>query len=322
MFHCYGLTTGLINPLFCAATIIVVTRFEAASIVDLLERERPTIFPMVPAICTALCDEIERREKKPTLRSIRVCISGAAPLAQDLAERFERLTGTRVVEGYGLSETSPVTHANLLAKPRYGTIGLPMPDTLCRIESLDGDGHEAPIGQPGELLVAGPQIMRGYFANPDETHKAFWTDPQGREWFRTGDIVRMDEDGYFQIIDRKKDMIIRSGLKVYPAKVERVLMMHERIGDAAVIGRPDAMHTEEVVACVVLKSPAPEATDAVADDLRSFCRQHLAAYEVPSRIEFVKQIPRSVLGKVLKQELRQTITSPNSAPRKPDKEAA
>ena len=319
MFHSYGLTMGLIQPVFSAASMVLVTRFDAAQVVELLERERPTIFPMVPAICHALCDEIERRGEHLAVGSIRACISGAAPLPKELAERFERLTGgARVVEGYGLSECSPVTHSNLASRPRYGTIGLPMPDTVCRVVDLDDETREVPVGQPGELLVSGPQVMSGYFRNPGETSRALLKDTDGRTWLRTGDVVRMDEDGFFQVMDRRKDMIIRSGLKVYPAKVEHVLAAHPRVAGVAVIGRAEPLHTEEVVAFVVLKSPSVPASEqpAMADELRAHCRDHLAAYEVPSVFEFVEQIPRSALGKVLKKELRRLLVATTAAPEK------
>ncbi len=302
MFHVYGLTTGLISPIFSAATITLMTRFDAAQTLEVVERQRPTAFPMVPAICEALNREIERRGRPPAAPAMR-CISGAAPLAIEVAERFERLTGGRVVEGYGLSESSPVTHANFLSRPRYGSIGLPMPDTLCRIVDLDTGEHDVPPGQPGELLVAGPQIMGGYFGNPEATRQALVTDAEGRTWLRTGDIVRMEEDGFFQLLDRKKDMIIRSGLKVYPAKVEKILRGHGRVADTTVISRPDPVHTEEVVAFIVPDSPALDRR-ALEGELRGLCRQHLAPYEVPSTFEFTDQIPRSALGKVLKRELR------------------
>jgi long-chain acyl-CoA synthetase len=164
--------------------------------------------------------------------------------------------------------------------------------------------------------------MRGYYHNAEATHRALWTDEHGRTWLRTGDVVRMDEDGFFQILDRRKDMIIRSGLKVYPAKVERVLKYDERLADAAVIGRPHPLHTEEVIAFVALKPTGDDVDhDAVASDLRALCRKHLAAYEVPATFEFLDQVPRSALGKVLKKELRQRPPAdrPTNSPKKPQK---
>ncbi len=302
MFHVYGLTTGLISPVFCAATVRLMTRFHPVQTLDWLERERATVFPMVPAICETLNREMTRRARPPAALALR-CISGAAPLPVEVAQSFERLTGGRVVEGYGLSESSPVTHANPLSRPRYGSIGLPLPDTCCRIVDLEEGLRDVAPGQPGELLVAGPQIMTGYFGNPEETRLALWTDEQGRRWLRTGDVMRMDDDGFFEVLDRKKDMIVRSGLKVYPVKVERILRIHEGVADATVVGRPDPVHTEEVVAFIV-PGPAQPDRERLAAELVGLCREHLAPYEVPSAFEFTEQIPRSALGKVLKKDLR------------------
>ena len=308
MFHVYGLTVGLLTSVYAGAQILLTTRFGAAETVEMIRRYKPTIFPIVPAMCDALCDELEKqaREKNgPSTRldSLRVCISGAAPLRQETSNRFMRITGAQLIEGYGLSEAAPVTHANVLGHPRIGTIGLPMPDTLCRIVDLETGTTDVPPGDCGEMLVCGPQVMSGYFSAPEQNRAALTTDDQGRVWLHTGDVVRVDAEGFFHVQDRMKDMIIRSGLKVYPAKVEKVLMMHEQVADAAVIGRPDAVHTEEVVAIVVAKS-LPENRQELADALRAFCRQHLAAYEVPSKVEFVDKLPRSALGKLLKKELR------------------
>ena len=325
MFHVFGLMMGLISPICCCATIIPTTRFDADEVLRLLQEHRPSIFPLVPAICDALSNAIEKQETKPTIPPVRICTTGAAPLPREVAERFEKLTGIRVVEGYGLSESSPVTHANFANRPRYGTIGLPMPDTHCQLVDLDQGTHPVPMGQPGELLVSGPQVMSGYYGNPAATSRALWTDENGRIWLRTGDIARMDEDGFFQIMDRKKDMIIRSGLKVYPAKVEKVLAEHPRVSDVAVIGQPDPIHTEEVVAVVVLKPDGNESEDRnlLASELRALCRQHLAPYEVPQRIIFRNQIPRSALGKALKAALRTELTDePRTSQSPVEKEAA
>ena len=210
-----------------------------------------------------------------------------------MAERFERLTGIKSVEGYGLTESSPVTHANLTSQPRYGTIGLPLPDTLCRITEIEDPAHEVPMGQAGELLVSGPQVMSGYYHNPEATERSLWTDPRGRVWLRTGDVARMDEDGFFQIMDRKKDMIIHSGLKVYPAKVEKVLASDPRISEVAVVGTAATrfIPRDRSCSCVVLKeatykSPEERAVHWLKKNCGNLCRQHLATYEVPCRVVF------------------------------------
>ncbi len=196
-----------------------------------------------------------------------------------------------------------MTHANYPGKPRIGSIGLPLPDTRCRIVDLEEGVTDVPAGECGELLVSGPQVMSGYFSNAEQTRLALTTDEQGRVWLHTGDVVRVDEDGFFHIQDRKKDMIIRSGLKVYPAKLERLLKTHAQVADVGVIGRPDAVHTEEVIAMIV-PVKMPENRQELADVLRAFCRQHLAPYEVPQKVEFLDKLPRSALGKLLKKELR------------------
>jgi long-chain acyl-CoA synthetase len=321
---------GLISAVFEAATMVLAPRFVAADTVSLLRRHRPTIFPVVPAICEAISNELERElaaaakkdsdvrngngatsaagSRAARIEGLRLCISGAAPLTRAVAERFERLTGSRVIEGYGLSEASPVTHANLPGKPRFGSIGPPLPDTRCRIVEIDDPTRDVPIGEPGELLISGPQVMTGYFASRGDTERVLIKDADGATWLRTGDVMCMDEDGFFYVLDRTKDMIIRSGLKVYPAKVERILAGHEAVADAAVIGRPDEIHTEVVTAVIVPKD-AEANREALIEALKAECREHLAPYEVPMRFEFVEKIPRSLLGKALKKELRRTTTT-------------
>ena len=336
MFHVFGLTTCLMAPVFNASSMVLMTRFNAPEALDLVRRERATVFPLVPAIVSALCDELEKQERKehrrpPPLDSVRLCVSGAAPLPPASIERFLKMTGAPVIEGYGLTEASPVTHVNLLGKPRPGSIGLPMPDTRIRIVQVDSDpNHPRDVapGEAGEMYISGPQLMAGYFSNPEQTRSALWTDEHGDVWLRTGDVARMDEEGFFYVLDRKKDMIIRAGLKVFPAKVEGVLRRHPRVVDVAVVGRADEVKTETVVAVVVAKveeakpqaadkaAPAPTAEQQqarLADELRSLCREHLAPYEVPQVFEFVNELPRSPLGKLLKRELRKAPAAAGSA---------
>ena len=333
MFHVYGLTTCLLTPIFNADSMILMTRFHARDLVDIVRREKPTILPLVPAICTGICDELEKHQKKENkkaepIKGVRLCLSGAAPLPAELAERFTSITGVTALEGYGLTEASPVTHVNLLGKPRANSIGVPMPDTRIRIVEIDENKNGVPVqwssirdvapGEPGEMLINGPQIMLGYFANPEQTRIALINDNEGNTWLRTGDIVRVDEEGFFHVLDRKKDMIIRSGLKVFPAKVEKVLKSHPQVVDAAVVGRSDPKQTEMVVAVVVVKPP-PEKNDKgqptdrnaylekTTEELRAICREHLAPYEVPKLFEFADSLPRSPLGKLLKRELRKSV---------------
>ena len=333
MFHVFGLTICLVAPVFNAGSMILMTRFNAPDALDTVRRERPTVFPLVPAIVSALCDELERQERKEhrkpaPLDSIRLCVSGAAPLPAASIERFAKIAGAPVIEGYGLTEASPVTHVNLLGKPRPGSIGLPMPDTRVRIVQVDSDpNHPRDVapGEPGEMWISGPQLMAGYFSNPEQTRTVLTTDEDGVAWLRTGDIARMDAEGFFYVIDRKKDMIIRAGLKVFPAKVEGVLRRHPRVADVAVVGRADEVKTESVVAVVVAKLEAarpPSADKTVppltveqdraklTEEMRSLCREHLAPYEVPQVFEFASELPRSALGKLLKRELRKAPTAP------------
>lgn len=348
MFHVYGLTTCMIVPVFTASQMILMTRFNAADALDLVRRERATVLPVVPAMCTAVCDELDRQEKRqqhpaPRLDAVRLCFSGAAPLPSEVAQRFLQKTGAAVVEGYGLTEASPVTHLNPTGNARMGSIGLPIPDTDARVVRIEPENEQSPVngngqlsaspvlidvapGECGEMLISGPQVMLGYFANPKQTQQSLVTDEHGKVWLRTGDVVRMDEEGYFYVIDRKKDMIIRSGLKIFPAKVEQCLKRHPRVTDVAIVGRPDPVHTEIVVAVVVLKPLSDKAENAIraedlaadqkqiADELRALCREHLARYEVPAEFQFVSQLPRSGLGKLLKRELRKQLADGTLAP--------
>lgn len=316
-FHVYGLTLGLITPVLCDGMIIAVTRFNAVEVMGLIRRYRPTLFPLVPAACDALSDEIERKEDFTPIEGIRLCFSGAAPLPPATAERFHRLTGVPVVEGYGLTEAAPVTHSSLPGEPRANCVGIPMPDTRIRVVDLDDGEREVGQGEAGELLVAGPQLMSGYYGDHEQTERSLTRDEDGTVWLHTGDVARYDERGYFSIVDRKKDMIIRSGLKIYPGKVEKVLRGHKGVSDVAVVGRPDPVHTQEVVA-VVVPAETPEDPRQLEADLRAHCRAHLAPYEVPAKVEFVEKLPRSALGKLLKRDLCEgPAQGPNSEDARP-----
>ena len=321
LFHVYGLTLNLVTATYNALPIVLAVRFHCGETMELLRRHHPTIFPLVPAICDAISDRLESEDEKndgePLLQGLRLCISGSAPLPRTVAERFEKLTGAVVVEGYGLTEASPVTHVNLPSNPRAGSIGLPMPDTQVRVVDLEDSSKDLGPNQPGEMLISGPQVMRGYYANPQQTRKVLTTDADGVTWLHTGDIVRYDEDGFFYVLDRKKDMIIRSGLKIYPTRVEHALRLHKRVADVGVVGRADPVHTEVVTAKVVLNPPLDEDDAAERDrltrELRDLCREHLAPYEVPSEIEFVQALPRSPLGKLLRREMREQSATEKTA---------
>jgi long-chain acyl-CoA synthetase len=234
------------------------------------------------------------------LRSVRVCLSGGSPLPQEVAQRFGAVTGGRLVEGYGMSESSPLTAGNpVFGETRGGSVGLPFPSTELAVVSLEPDesGNFTFLGvdEPGELVVRGPQVMKGYYNNPEETRQAI--DAAG--WLHTGDIATMDADGYFYIVDRKKDLIIAGGYNIVPREVEEVLFMHPKVLEAAVVGVPDPKRGETVKAVVVLK----EGEKANTDEIRAFCKERLAPYKVPALVEFAPALPRTQAGKVLRRVL-------------------
>jgi len=277
---------------FGGGTMILVPRFDVNQVLKLIQRHRPHIFPGAPTMYVAILNHPKARELD--LRSIQACISGAAPLPVEVQTAFEELTGGRLVEGYGLTEASPVTHANpVWGHRKVGSIGLPWPDTDCRIVNPE-TGEDVPVGEPGELLIRGPQVMKGYWNKPEETAQALRDG-----WLWTGDIARMDEDGYFYIVDRKKDVIIAGGFNIYPREVEEVVYTHPAVKEATVVGVPDPYRGETVKAYIVLK----EGAHATADEIISHCRQHLAAYKVPKLVEFRSELPKSLVGKVLRRVL-------------------
>jgi len=232
---------------------------------------------------------------KYNLESLRACISGAAGLPVEVQTKFQNLTGAHLVEGYGLSEAAPVTHANpIFGENRIGTIGLPWPDTEAKIMDIDTGTKEMPLGEPGELVIKGPQVMKGYWNKPEETAQTL------REgWLYTGDIATMDADGYFRIVDRKKDMIIVSGFNVYPREVEEVLFQHPKVLEATVAGIPDPRSGERVKAYIVLR-PGQTAT---AEEIQEFCRERLTGYKRPTEIEFRDSLPKTMVGKILRRQL-------------------
>ncbi len=293
-FHIYGLTIGALMGLADGATLVIQTRPEVGELLRLISRYRPTQFPGVPALYQALLDRPDLARYR--LTSIRYCLSGSAPLPVAVAQRFEAVTGAHLVEGYGLSETSPATHANPVeGERRAGSIGIPLPNTDQRIVDLETASRVLPVGEVGELCVKGPQVMLGYYHEPEET-RTFLRDG----WFRTGDVARLDADGYAYLVDRKKDMISVGGLKVYPREVEEVLFTHPAVADVAVVGVPDAREGE-VVRAVVVRRPG---TTVSAEELIAFVRARLAHYKAPRRVEFRDALPRTGVQKVLRRVLR------------------
>jgi long-chain acyl-CoA synthetase len=301
-FHAYGLTSAMNFSILGAATMILIPHFKAKSTLNIIHRYHPTIFPGIPTIYIALMRELELGKGKQcnALQSIKCCISGSAPLPAQVQKEFEMLTHGKLVEGYGLSEASPVTHANPLTDQcRNGSIGLPLPDIAAAIMDAQ-TGNLLPVGAIGEVVVKGPNIMQGYWNAPQETQTVFVNG-----WLRTGDIGLMDADGYFYIIDRAKDLIIASGFNVYPREVEEVLFEHPAVAEAAVTGITDSYRGETVAAFVVLKSGI-EASEQTWHELLALCRENLAAYKVPTILQFRTSLPKSAIGKILRRELRQT----------------
>ncbi len=298
-FHSYGMTTELNLGILNGAKLVLVPRFELHLVLKALAKEKPSLFPGVPRLYQALNDAPETR--KFDLRSIKACVSGAAPLPQAVAERFAEITGgANLVEGYGLTEASPVTHANPVSGgARVGTIGMPIPDTDCKIVDLENPDREVQQGERGELCVRGPQVMLGYWNRPEETALMI-----RNGWLHTGDVAILEPDGFFRIVDRIKEMIIVSGFNVYPTEVEDVLYRNPKILRVSVIGIPDDTTGEAVKAFVVLR-PGQTATE---DELVAWARdpEHgLSGYRVPKQIEFRDSLPETLIGKVLRRVLQE-----------------
>jgi len=294
-FHVYGMN-GLMNlGMHMAATLVLIPQPEIKTIVDAIVAERPTFFTGIPALFSALnnyktIDQVD-------LTSIKAVFSGAAPLPVDVMEQFEARTGARIAEAYGMTESSSVTHVNpLKGQRKFGSIGVPIIGTDAKIVDVDDPTKELGVDEVGELMVKGPQVMQGYWNRPDETSTVMIDG-----WMRTGDIAQMDEEGYFYIVDRKKDMILSAGFNVYPREVEEVLYQHPKVQEAAVVGLPDDIRGEKITAYVMLV-PGETATPA---EIRSFCRERLAPYKQPRKIIFRDDLPKSLAGKVLRRQLRE-----------------
>jgi long-chain acyl-CoA synthetase len=302
-FHSYGMTVAMNLGIYKAAKLILMPRFELEPTLKVIQKEKPTLFPGVPRLYIAINEAKET--SKYDLRSIRACLSGAAPLPRAVAEKFQSITGATVVEGYGLTETSPVTHANPLdGRARAGSIGLPISDTDCRIVDLEDWTKEVQSDSEGELIITGPQVMKGYFNRPDETAGMIKEAEDGTRWLLSGDIAKMDEDGFFHIVDRKKDMILVSGFNVYPTDIEQVLYRHPKVQKACVAGVPDATTGEAVKAYIVLR----EGQTATSQEIIEWLRNEdtgLTGYKVPKQIEFRDSLPETLVGKVLRRVLQQ-----------------
>jgi long-chain acyl-CoA synthetase len=300
-FHSFGMTVAMNVGIHMAAKLILEIQFDLKATLSSVQREKATMFPGVPRIYIA----INESKETPSfdLTSIAACFSGAAPLPIAVQEKFENLTGGKIVEGYGLTETSPIASSQPIdGKRKTGSIGIPVPDTDFRIVDLDDWTKEMPHGEEGELIIAGPQVMQGYFNKPDESDQVIKTDSEGWRWLLTGDIAKMDDEGYFFIVDRKKDMIIVSGFNVYPTDIEQVLYRHPKVQKVAVVGLPDETTGEAVKAYIVLK----EGESATEDEIREFAKdpkQGLTGYRAPKLIEFRDSLPETMVGKVLRRVL-------------------
>ncbi|MBT2656873.1 AMP-binding protein [Bacillus sp. ISL-18] len=292
-FHVYGMTTVMILSIKMACKMILLPKFDALTTLKTIHKQRPTLFPGAPTIYIGLLNHPDL--KKYDLSSIDSCISGSAPLPVEIQQRFEEITGGKLVEGYGLSEASPVTHSNFLWDvPRVkGSIGVPYPDTDSLILSVE-TGESMPAGEIGEIVIKGPQIMKGYWNRPKETEEVL---KDG--WLYTGDLGYMDEKGYFYVVDRKKDMIIAGGFNIYPREIEEVLYEHPDVVEAVAAGVPDPYRGETVKAYLVLK----EGSNVTAEEMNQFARKYLAAYKAPRVYEFRKELPKTAIGKILRRTL-------------------
>ncbi len=293
-FHVFGMTVAMNFPIYCGGSMTLLPRFEIKDFLKTTGKARPTIAPLVPTIFTAIVNYPE--VAKYDLSSIRICISGSAPLPVEIMHRFEKLTGSVILEGYGLTEASPVTHVNpIKGKRKTGSIGVALPSTDALIMDLETGTKEQQVGQTGELMVRGPQVMKGYWNMAEETAETL---KDG--WLHTGDIAHMDEDGYVFIVDRKKDMIIAGGFNIYPRDIDEVLYEHPKIVDAVTIGVPDPYRGETVKVFVVVK-PGETLNE---EEVIAHCKEKLAAYKVPRLVEFRQELPKTMVGKVLRKELR------------------
>ena len=292
-FHIFGMTSSMNLPVYLASSMILLPKFKPLDVLNAISKYKASIFIGVPAMFSAINGEL-RHEKKYNLSSMKFCVSGAAALPHDMAVRFETLTDVKVIEGYGLTEASPVTHCNpIYGERKSGSIGLPLPDTECSIVDII-TGAEIQTGETGEIAIRGPQIMKGYWNNEKETEMVL-----KNGWLFTGDIGRMDEDGFFYIVDRKKEMIISGGYNIYPREIEEVLNKHPKVKESAVIGIPYKSIGDIPKAFIVLK----DGESADEDEIINYCKDNLTKYKVPKKVEFRNELPKSLIGKILKKVL-------------------
>ncbi|HEX7045228.1 MAG TPA: AMP-binding protein [Burkholderiales bacterium] len=301
-FHITGMELNMNTMAYTGATLVMLGRFDIDSALRAIERYRCTFTVLIATVNVAIINYPKTREFD--LSSLRVCLSGGAPVPAEIARRWEEVTGHKLVEGYGLSETTAPSHSNPPHRPKYGTVGLPFPLTEAKVVSLEDGVTELGPGESGEILVRGPQVMKGYWRRPEATAEVLRDG-----WLRTGDIGRVDEEGYFRIEERKKDMIKASGYSVFPAEVEALMYRHPAIAEVGVVGAPDSYRGETVVAFVVRK-PGAEVGER---ELIEWCRGEMAVYKAPTRIHFVDALPKTGSGKILKRVLREQARTATSS---------
>ncbi len=295
IFHGFGMSVGMNASILAGASVVLLPRYSPEEVLNAIHRHRPTLFAGVPTMYVGLINHPNL--KRYDLSSLRGCFSGAAALAPEVKKRFEELTGGRLLEGYGLTEAVTAKSVNpYRGVNKTGSIGIPFPDTIMRIVDQQDPDKELPPGEIGELVLRSPDMMLGYYNRPEETSSAI-----RNGWLHTGDLGYMDEDGYFYIVDRKKDLIITGGFNVYPREVEDVLYSHPAVQEACVIGVPDEFRGEMVKAFVTLK----QGQTATPEEITNYCRQHLIPYKVPRQVEICDDLPKTAIGKVLKRALRE-----------------
>jgi long-chain acyl-CoA synthetase len=292
-FHSYGMTVAMNNSVLTGAAMILLPKFEPPEVLKTLAKYRPNLFPGVPAMYIALLNHPHL--SKYNINSVDICLSGASALHIDVQSRFEKNSGAKLVEGFGMTELSPVSHSTpIYGLRKEGSIGIPMPGIDAKIVDLVTGEEDLSVGEIGELVIRGATVMKGYYNRPDETYRTL-----RNGWLFTGDIARMDEDGYFFIVDRKKDMILSNGFNVYPRDVEEVLFTHPAVKDAVVIGAPNERGDTTVKAYVVLR----DGMTATSEEIIEFCRQNMARYKAPRHVEFRDTLPKTLIGKTLRRVL-------------------
>jgi len=295
-FHVYGLSLGLLIPVYLAGTTLPLPRYVPQDVLRIIPKYKVTIFPGAPSVYISLLQQKDL--PRYDLTSIQICVSGSAPLPREIFRRFQEVTGAAILEGYGLTEASPITHLNPLGRQgqKENSIGMPAPGTDARIVDMEGGSLTLPPGKMGELIIRGPQVMSGYWRKPDETASAL-----RNGWLYTGDLATMDEDGYFYIVDRKKDMVLVGGYNVYPREVDEVLLEHPKVLEAVSVGINDGIRGEVLKAYVVPR----EGEELTKAEVIAWCRSKLASYKVPRLVEFRAELPKTIVGKILRRALRE-----------------